>query len=112
MMKSVPKNLYAQTLMAVVVMLGLYFMWSFAREVVQGQQLANQVELERRQNAQLAADNRQLERDKAYYESDEYVRLRARTDLAIIGGQLRVLAALQFDLIGKLLPLHHLAGEA
>ena len=80
-MKTASKNLYAQVLMAVVVVIGLYFMWSFAREVVQAQRLSNQVELGAQSNARLEAENRQLTRDQAYYQSDDYVRLRARTDL-------------------------------
>src|SRR5215212_3616058 len=80
-MKNTRNNLYAQALMAAVVLIGLYFMGSFAKEVVQAQQLANQMELWRQENAQLSADNRQLQREQQYYESDDYVRLRARTDL-------------------------------
>ena len=80
-MKNTRNNLYAQALMAAVVLIGLYFMGSFAREVVQAQQLANQVELRRQENERLSAQNRELQREKQYYESDEYVRLRARTDL-------------------------------
>jgi cell division protein FtsB len=80
-MKTARRNFYAQALMAAVVLIGLYFMWSFAKEVVQAQQLANQVELRRQENDHLRAEKRELEREKQYYESDEYVRLRARTDL-------------------------------
>ena len=84
-MKTTRNNLYAQALMAAVVLIGLYFMGSFAREVVQAQQLANQVELRRQENEHLSAENRKLQREKQYYESDEYVRLRARTDLNLRG---------------------------
>jgi cell division protein FtsB len=84
-MKNTRNNLYAQALMAAVVLIGLYFMGSFAREVVQAQQLANQVELRRQENERLSAHNRELQREKQYYESDEYVRLRARTDLNLRG---------------------------
>jgi cell division protein FtsB len=80
-MKKTRNNLYAQALMAAVVLIGLYYMGSLAREVVQAQQLANQVELRRQENERLSAQNRELQRETQYYESDEYVRLRARTDL-------------------------------
>ncbi len=82
-MKTDAKNLYTQALMAVVVLVGLYFMGNFVSEVVQAQHLANQVELGRKENARLEADNRQLARDQQYYESDAYAQLRARTDLGL-----------------------------
>ncbi len=82
-MKTDAKNLYAQALMAVVVLVGLYFMGNFVSEVVHAQHLANQVELGRKDNARLEADNRQLARDQQYYESDAYAQLRARTDLGL-----------------------------
>lgn len=84
MLKTDPKNnLYAQALMAVVVLVGLYFMGNFVSEVVHAQHLANQVELGTQDNARLEAENRQLARDQQYYESDAYVQLRARTDLGL-----------------------------
>jgi cell division protein FtsB len=61
--------------------LGLGFGYSFAREVVQAQSLANQATLSRQQNEVLAESNRKLERDLQYYQSDAYAELRARTDL-------------------------------
>jgi cell division protein FtsB len=85
-MKSDRKNnLYAQALMAAVVLVGLYFMGNFVSEVVHAQHLANQVELGRKENERLQAENRQLARDQQYYESDAYVQLRARTDLGLRG---------------------------
>jgi hypothetical protein len=67
--------------MAVVVLIGLYFVWSFAKEVVQAQHLADQVARGQAENTQLEADKRRLAQEKAYYQSDDYIRLRARTDL-------------------------------
>lgn len=75
------RNLGTQMLMILVVLTGLYFGYSFAREVVRAQFLANQAELHRRENAQFAAENRKLTRDLQYYQSDAYAELRARTDL-------------------------------
>ena len=75
------RNWYGQALMGIVLLMGLYFLGSFAREVVQGQRLSNQLAITRAQNDQLAAQNRQLQRDRDYYQSDAYVHLRARTDL-------------------------------
>ena len=84
MLKPDPKNnLYAQALMAIVVLVGLYFMGNFVSEVVHAQHLANQVELGRKENERLQAENRQLARDQQYYESDAYIQLRARTDLGL-----------------------------
>ena len=70
-----------QLLMILVVLTGLYFGYSFAREVVQAQRLAAQAEASRQANEQLAAENRKLARDLQYYQSDAYAELRARTDL-------------------------------
>lgn len=71
----------AQALMIGLVGLGLGFGYSFAREVVQAQSLANQATLARQQNDVLAESNRKLARDLQYYQSDAYAELRARTDL-------------------------------
>lgn len=70
-----------QLLMILVVVTGLYFGYSFAREVVQAQQLANQAEAARQENDRLGAENRKIARDLQYYQSDAYAELRARTDL-------------------------------
>ncbi|MDQ2808635.1 MAG: septum formation initiator family protein [Chloroflexota bacterium] len=71
----------AQVLMLALVLVGLGFGYSFAREVVQAQRLANQGEVSRQANDALAAGNRKLARDLQYYQSDAYAELRARTDL-------------------------------
>src|SRR3954454_20330766 len=80
-MRSARRNLGTQLLMLLVVLTGLYFGYSFAREVVQAQRLAAQAEASRQQNEDLAAQNRKLARDLQYYQSDAYAELRARTDL-------------------------------
>ncbi|HMA35988.1 MAG TPA: septum formation initiator family protein [Chloroflexia bacterium] len=80
-MPAAPRHLGAQLLMVLVILTGLYFGYSFAREVVQAQRLANQAELGRQANERIAAENRKLARDLQYYQSDAYVELRARTDL-------------------------------
>ena len=71
----------AQVLMLALVLVGLGFGYSFAREVVQAQRLANQGEVSRQANEALAAGNRKLARDLQYYQSDAYAEMRARTDL-------------------------------
>src|SRR5437762_9276024 len=80
-MRAARRNLGTQLLMLLVVLTGLYFGYSFAREVVQAQRLAAQAAASRQENDQLAAENRKLERDLQYYQSDAYAELRARTDL-------------------------------
>jgi cell division protein FtsB len=80
-MNKVRRNWGTQVLMLLVVLTGLYFGYSFAREVVQAQRLAAQAEASRQQNDDLAAQNRKLARDLQYYQSDAYAELRARTDL-------------------------------
>ena len=80
-MKNVRKNIGAQALMAFVVIIGLYFGYNFAREVVQAERLTRQEDSATAINAQIDAENRKLERELAYYNSDEYVKLRANTDL-------------------------------
>ena len=75
------RNLGTQLLMLLIVLTGLYFGYSFAREVVQAQRLAAQAAGSRQENDQLAAENRKLARDLQYYQSDAYAELRARTDL-------------------------------
>ncbi|HUS17135.1 MAG TPA: septum formation initiator family protein [Chloroflexia bacterium] len=80
-MPTLHRNLGAQLLMIVLVLTGLGFGYSFAREVVQAQRLANQAELSRQENEVIAAENRKLTRDLQYYQSDAYAELRARTDL-------------------------------
>jgi cell division protein FtsB len=80
-MRSARRNLGAQLLMILVVLIGLGFGYSFAREVVQAQHLAGQAEASRLENERIAAENRKLQRDLQYYQSDAYAELRARTDL-------------------------------
>src|SRR3954447_16295612 len=80
-MQFVRKNLGAQALMAAVVLIGLYFGYSFAREVVQAERLTRQAESSAAINARMAEENDKLARDLQYYQSDEYATLRARTDL-------------------------------
>ena len=80
-MRSARRNLGAQLLMILVVLIGLGFGYSFAREVVQAQHLAGQAEASRQENERIAAENRKLQRDLQYYQSDAYAELRARTDL-------------------------------
>ena len=80
-MRSARRNLGAQLLMILVVLIGLGFGYSFAREVVQAQHLAGQAEAARQENERIAAENRKLQRDLQYYQSDAYAELRARTDL-------------------------------
>ncbi len=75
------RSLGAQALMIALVLIGLGFGYSFAREVVQAQRLANQGEVSRQANEALAAGNRKLARDLQYYQSDAYAEMRARTDL-------------------------------
>ncbi len=71
----------AQVLMLALVLVGLGFGYSFAREVVQAQRLANQGAVSLQANEALAAGNRKLARDLQYYQSDAYAEMRARTDL-------------------------------
>jgi cell division protein FtsB len=80
-MRSARRNLGAQLVMILVVLIGLGFGYSFAREVVQAQHLAGQAEAARQENERIAAENRKLQRDLQYYQSDAYAELRARTDL-------------------------------
>jgi cell division protein FtsB len=80
-MRSARRNLGAQLVMILVVLIGLGFGYSFAREVVQAQHLAGQAEASRQENERIAAENRKLQRDLQYYQSDAYAELRARTDL-------------------------------
>ena len=80
-MQSARRKLGTQLLMLLVVLTGLYFGYSFAREAVQAQRLASEADTGRAANDQLAAENRKLERDLQYYQSDAYAELRARTDL-------------------------------
>ena len=71
----------AQVLMLALALVGLGFGYSFAREVVQAQRLANQGAVSRQANEALAAGNRKLARDLQYYQSDAYAEVRARSDL-------------------------------
>jgi len=67
--------------MLALALVGLGFGYSFAREVVQAQRLANQGAVSRQANEALAAGNRKLARDLQYYQSDAYAEVRARSDL-------------------------------
>jgi cell division protein FtsB len=80
-MRKAHRTIGAQLLMIVVVLIGLYFGYSFAREVVQAQRLAGEAEISQQENDLIAAENRKLERDLQYYQSPAYAELRARTDL-------------------------------
>jgi cell division protein FtsB len=67
--------------MLILLAIGIYFVVGFAKEVVQGQQLSDQVAAQEQSNTALAQENARLQEDTQYYQSDGYVEQAARESL-------------------------------